>query len=123
MVGGLHGTAEVAAPYRIVTLAQAPELEDQMDALHEDAWDAVLNGAPWDNWESLFDTFADFQLILSDPDGPVLGLGHTVPFAWDGTTADTMEQAWTALDATVKADTIVVITKTDGEDLFIYTNM
>jgi GNAT superfamily N-acetyltransferase len=87
-VGGLQGTAEVAAPYRIVTLGQEPELADEMDALHEDAWDAVLNGAPWDNWESLFDTFADFQLILRDPDGIVVGLGHTVPFAWDGTTAD-----------------------------------
>lgn len=43
--------------------------------------------------------------------------------AWDGTAADTMAQAWAALDPTVKADTIVVITTTDGEDLFIYTNM
>ena len=43
--------------------------------------------------------------------------------AWDGTVADTMEQAWAALDASVKADTISVITTTDGEDLFIYSNM
>jgi hypothetical protein len=43
--------------------------------------------------------------------------------AWDDTAADTMAQAWTALDATVKADTIVLITTTDGADLFIYTNM
>jgi hypothetical protein len=37
--------------------------------------------------------------------------------------ATTMAQAWDALDASVKADTIVVVTTTDGEDLFIYTNM
>jgi hypothetical protein len=43
--------------------------------------------------------------------------------AWDGTVADTMAQAWAGLDSTVKADTIVVITTTDGEDLFIYSNM
>jgi hypothetical protein len=43
--------------------------------------------------------------------------------AWDGTAADTMAQAWTALDAGVKADTIVIVTTTDGEDGFIYTNM
>ncbi|HEX5057854.1 MAG TPA: hypothetical protein VFV99_00785 [Kofleriaceae bacterium] len=43
--------------------------------------------------------------------------------AWDGTAADTMAQAWEALDGNVKADTIVVLTTTDGEDLFIYSNM
>jgi hypothetical protein len=59
-----------------------------MDALHEDAWDAFLNGAPWDHWDSLFDTFADFQIALCAQDGTVIGLGHTVPFTWDGTTAD-----------------------------------
>ncbi|HEY5945455.1 MAG TPA: hypothetical protein VIV40_08185 [Kofleriaceae bacterium] len=43
--------------------------------------------------------------------------------AWDDAAANTMAQAWAALDAAVKADTIVVLTTTDGEDLFIYTNM
>jgi hypothetical protein len=43
--------------------------------------------------------------------------------AWDGTVAATMAQAWDALDPTVKADTIVLLTTTDGEDLFIYSNM
>jgi hypothetical protein len=43
--------------------------------------------------------------------------------AWDDAAADVMEQAWVGLDPTVKADTIVVLTTTDGEDTFIYTNM
>jgi hypothetical protein len=43
--------------------------------------------------------------------------------AWDSATAQTMEQAWLGLDAGVKADTIVILTTTDGEDLFIYSNM
>jgi hypothetical protein len=43
--------------------------------------------------------------------------------AWDAAAADVMEQAWTGLDASVKADTIVVLTTTDGDDTFIYTNM
>lgn len=42
--------------------------------------------------------------------------------AWDSAAADTMAQAWTMADATVKADTIVIITTTNGEDTFIYTN-
>lgn len=42
--------------------------------------------------------------------------------AYDAPTADTVEQAWQGLDATVKANTIVVVTQTDGDDTFIYTN-
>jgi hypothetical protein len=42
--------------------------------------------------------------------------------AYDGPTADTIQQAWTSLDASVQADTIVVVTTTDGDDTFIYTN-
>ena len=42
--------------------------------------------------------------------------------AWDSATADVVGQVWTSLPADVKADTIVVVTSTDGEDTFIYTN-
>jgi hypothetical protein len=42
--------------------------------------------------------------------------------AYDAATADTVGQAWAGLDASVKADTIVVVTQTDGDDTFIYTN-
>ena len=42
--------------------------------------------------------------------------------AWDTATADTVAQAWGMLSADVKADTIVVVTTTDGDDTFIYTN-
>ena len=42
--------------------------------------------------------------------------------AYDGPTADTVAQAWSMLDAATKADTIVVVTTTDGDDTFIYTN-
>jgi hypothetical protein len=43
--------------------------------------------------------------------------------AWDDTVATTVAQAWAGLDASVQADTIVLLTTTDGEDGFIYTNM
>jgi hypothetical protein len=42
--------------------------------------------------------------------------------AWDGAAADTMAQAWAMESDSVKADTIVIITTTNGEDTFIYTN-
>jgi len=43
--------------------------------------------------------------------------------AWDTQAADTFADAWTMVDASVKADTLVVITTTEGDDTFIYTNM
>ena len=42
--------------------------------------------------------------------------------AWDDQAADIVTQAWTAADAQTKADTIVVVTVTAGDDTFIYTN-
>jgi len=43
--------------------------------------------------------------------------------AYDTPTADTMAQAWASMDDATKADTIVILTTTDGDDAFIYTNM
>jgi hypothetical protein len=43
-----------------------------------------------------------------------------VAMAYDGQTADTLAQAWVLLDSGTKADTIVMITTTDGDDGFIY---
>jgi hypothetical protein len=42
--------------------------------------------------------------------------------AYDEQHADTVEQAWLGLSATVKADTVVVVTATHGDDAVIYTN-
>jgi hypothetical protein len=42
--------------------------------------------------------------------------------AWDTQAADTFATAWAALDAGTKADTLVLITTTEGDDTFIYTN-
>jgi hypothetical protein len=42
--------------------------------------------------------------------------------AWDDQAADVVAQAWMMADAATKADTIVVVSVTAGEDRFIYTN-
>ncbi len=42
--------------------------------------------------------------------------------AWDAQAADTVADAWAALDTSLQADTIVIVTTTDGDDTFIYTN-
>jgi hypothetical protein len=42
--------------------------------------------------------------------------------AYDDQHVNTVEQAWLGLSATVKADTVLVVTATHGDDAFIYTN-
>ena len=42
--------------------------------------------------------------------------------AYDDQAADTMAAAWAAVDEATRADTIVLITTTAGDDTFIYTN-
>ena len=42
--------------------------------------------------------------------------------AWDDAAADSVNTAWMALDAATRADTLLVVTVTDGADQFIYTN-
>ncbi|MGN6109727.1 MAG: hypothetical protein ACTHU0_31760 [Kofleriaceae bacterium] len=42
--------------------------------------------------------------------------------AWDAQHAQTVMQAWSALDPAVRADTIVIVTATHGEDTFIYSD-
>ncbi len=70
------------------TLKQRPELEDQVELLHESAWDKFLEGAPWEYWDSLFDVFADFQILLCNPHNTVVAAGHSVPIVWDGSLKD-----------------------------------
>jgi hypothetical protein len=84
-----HRTVEAVekssgAEFEITTLEQRPDLEDQLEKLHEGTWDEFLNGAPWNYWETLFDTFANFQILLVQNGDELIGAGHTVPFDWNG---------------------------------------
>jgi hypothetical protein len=36
----------------------------------------------------LFETFADYQLLLGDSTDTLPAVGHTVPFIWDGSLPD-----------------------------------
>lgn len=42
--------------------------------------------------------------------------------AYDDQHASMVEQAWTGLAAAIKADTVLVVTATHGDDTFLYTN-
>ena len=39
-------------------------------------------------WDSLFDTFAGFQILFCDSADTLIALGHTISFVWDGTLED-----------------------------------
>ncbi len=42
--------------------------------------------------------------------------------AYDDQHVEAVVQAWTALESTVRADTVLVVTATHGDDTFLYTN-
>ena len=77
-----------AMPVKTFTLRERPDLEEDFTRLADEGWPRFMRqkdqlglGA---FWPSLFTTFADSQLAVVDALGPVVAVGHTVPFAWDG---------------------------------------
>jgi GNAT superfamily N-acetyltransferase len=66
------------------TLGQTPALRSAVDALGADAWPQFLLHGDVRRWHLLFDAFPEYQLLLLDPQGELLAVGHTVPFSWDG---------------------------------------
>jgi len=82
----------------IITLNEKPELEEQVDRLSEEAWPEFLRHANTHHWSSLFSTFADYQLLLYDPEDGLLAVGLTVPLIWDGTRDDLPAEMNTLVD-------------------------
>jgi len=70
------------------TLAERPDLEPQIDQLSAAAWPVFLLHSTNRQWHLLFEMFAPYQLLMCDPDGTLIAVGHTVPFLWDNTLAD-----------------------------------
>jgi hypothetical protein len=70
----------------MVTLADRPDLEDQIDRLSHRVWPRFFNHggvstSPF--WPSLFKTFIDSQIIFLEDGATVAGVGHTVPIAME----------------------------------------
>lgn len=75
---------------RIVSYTERPDLDDRWDDIVRPAWpafmrhDAVCN----ENWHFLWELFPDCTFYLYDYETDVvLGIGNSIPFAWDGTAA------------------------------------
>ncbi len=74
--------------FEVVTLRQKPKFGEHIDRIIREAWPEFMLHAATRYWDSLYTTFADFQVLLCDPTDTVLAFGHTVPFIWDGTPED-----------------------------------
>lgn len=71
--------------FETFTLQQKPHYADLIDELSQEAWPEFLLHGDATNWESLFDTFAEFQILICDPNRDLMAVGHSVPLVWDGT--------------------------------------
>jgi hypothetical protein len=74
--------------FEVTTLERRPELAKQVGRLAEEGWPTFLLHGDVEPWESLFDDFAEYQILFCEPSGAVIAVGHTVPFVWDGTLQD-----------------------------------
>ena len=74
--------------YRVYTHAERPELRQRWSELVAPAWpEFALHGDVCNRyWSCLTERFPDGQFYLCDEESDtVLGVGNTVPVAWDGT--------------------------------------
>ena len=89
--------------FTITTLALKPELEDQIDALSQEAWPEFLRHGNMRHWGELFTTYAAYQVLVCGADGELMGVGHTIPLDWDGTPQDLPEDMPSIMERAVQA--------------------
>jgi GNAT superfamily N-acetyltransferase len=79
-------------PFKVFSLRERPELEDEFERLSELSWPRFLRQrdalgyGPY--WPQLFTTWSDWQLLLVDEMGPTIAATHAVPLVWAGTVPD-----------------------------------
>ena len=67
--------------FEIKTLAQRLDLREQVQRLGVESWPTFLLHGDITYWGSLFDEFAEYQILFCEPADVVIAVGHTVPFA------------------------------------------
>lgn len=81
-----------AVPFKVFSLRERPELEDEYERLAAAAWPMFLRQKDelgyGQYWPALYTTWADWQLLLVDGMGPTLAATHAVPLVWSGDVAD-----------------------------------
>jgi hypothetical protein len=83
-------TGRSSGPVRIWSLAERPELETPGYEVMTAGWPAFIlaSEVAARHWPRVLGAFAAFQAALvEEATGAVVGMGYSVPFAWDGTVA------------------------------------
>ena len=93
--------------FKTFTLRERPELEDEFERLSKEGWPRFMRERDelglGHYWPRLFDEFADWQFAVCDSFDRVVACGHSVPFVWDGTTADLPDDIVTIMERAVAA--------------------
>ncbi len=80
------------ATYRRETFAERPDTRQEFGRLNAAGWPAFLTEGDEcgldDVWDTTYTTFGAFQFLLRDEAGAVVAAGMTIPFVWNGETAD-----------------------------------
>jgi hypothetical protein len=74
--------------FETLTLKERPDLAEQVHRLNGESWPTFLLHGDITHWESLFDEFAEYQILFCEPADAVIAVGHSIPFVWDGTRDD-----------------------------------
>jgi GNAT superfamily N-acetyltransferase len=80
-----------AEDLRLVTLAERPDLTDEIGALLSSRWPMyMLAGQPGhdEDLDALVQTFPEQQVLAVDAEDRVRGVAFSLPLDWDGSTAD-----------------------------------
>jgi hypothetical protein len=79
-------------PFKIFTLRERPDLEDEFERLSDASWPRFLRQHDslgyGQYWPLLFTTWAGWQLLIVDELGPTIAVTHAVPLVWNGTVED-----------------------------------
>lgn len=95
-------TAEKVIPqYRVVTIADRPDLRHPADDAIDPEWPEFLAGdaVAWNNWNAIWDRWPAYQFVmLRESDDQVgetiMAIGNSMPMAWAGDAADLPDTGW-----------------------------
>src|SRR5687767_7182393 len=82
-------------PFRVVTMAQRPDLVPALLAADREAYPAfVLHSAFEHEWPRIYEEFPEYQFALLEAGSDtLLAHGNSVPFRWDGDVATLPDSA------------------------------
>lgn len=74
--------------YSIITYDQRPDFKTEVARLSSMAWPKFMLHGNVNDWNSLFDEFAQYQILFLNQKEQLIAVGHTVPLKWNGSTDD-----------------------------------